>query len=220
MIAHPLEVPLIPDGEQGREWAERELSDPVYDLAEPTVFDRAARAIADVIAALFSGEAAGDWGGVLAVLAAVVVAVIIAAAFLVWGMPRSTRRAAAASPSLFDGTEARSAAELRREAEAHARREEWDAAIVLRFRALARSTIERGVVEISPGDTVHAFAARAGRVFPASADDLERGAAAFDDVRYLRRPGTAELYDRIAQVDDAVARARPASAPVLAGAGA
>ena len=34
-------------------------------------------------------------------------------------------------------------------------------------------------------------------------------AAAFDDVRYLRRPGTEELYRRIAAVDDRVSAARP-----------
>ena len=32
----------IPDADEAREWAERELADPVYRAAEPTAFDRAA----------------------------------------------------------------------------------------------------------------------------------------------------------------------------------
>lgn len=52
---------------------------------------------------------------------------------------------------------------------------------------------------------------------PAIADRLESAAAAFDDVRYLRRPGTAALYATVAGVDDAAVAARPrASAPAEA----
>jgi hypothetical protein len=57
---------------------------------------------------------------------------------------------------------------------------------------------------------VHAFARSAARVFPPLADRLEDAAAAFDDVRYLRRPGTGDLYRLVASVDDDVAAARPA----------
>ncbi len=99
---------------------------------------------------------------------------------------------------------------MRRDAAALAAKSEWDAAIVLRFRALARGLIERGAVDTPPGATVHAFARAAARAFPPHADALEAAAAAFDDVRYLRRPGTEELYRVIATVDDRVGSARPA----------
>lgn len=144
----------------------------------------------------------------MSIVAAVVVAVVIVAAFLVWGVPRATGRARA-TRELFGADEQRSAAELRRDAEALAAKGEWDAAIVLRFRALARGLIERGAVDTPPGATVHAFARAAARAFPAHAGALESAAGAFDDVRYLRRPGTEELYRRIAAVDDQVSTARP-----------
>ena len=80
---------------------------------------------------------------------------------------------------------------------------------MLRFRALARATAERGVVDTPPGATVHAYARAAAVAFPASAFDLEEAATAFDDVRYLRRPGTAELYRRVSEVDDQIASSRP-----------
>lgn len=206
--------PLVPDGDEAREWAERELSDPVYRLAEPTLFDRAARAVGDFIERLLTTQAPAEWGGVLAVVAIVLVLGVVIAAFLVWGTPRSTRRGAAPARLLFGEDEGRSADELRREAASHAAREEWDAAIVLRFRALARGTAERGVTDTPPGATVHAFAREAARAFPAQDAALESSAAAFDDVRYLRRPGTREVYDVVARADDAVAAARPATVPV------
>jgi hypothetical protein len=200
--------PLTPDGEEARDWAERELSDPAYAAAEPTPLDRIAQAIGDLIESLFGTQLSGEWGPWVALVAAVVVVLVIAAAFLIWGVPRTTARARAQA-ALFGQDEQRSAAELRRDAAARAAAGEWDAAIVLRFRALARGLVERGAVDTPPGATVHAFARAAARAFPASAADLEAAAGAFDDVRYLRRPGTAELYRRIAAVDDTVSAARP-----------
>ncbi len=200
--------PLTPDGDEAREWAEQELSDPVYAAAEPTPLDRIAQAIGEFIESLFGTQLSGAWGPWVALVAAIVVFLVIAAAFLVWGIPRATGRARANVP-LFGEDEQRSAAELRRDAASLAVKGDWDAAIVLRFRALARGLVERGAVDTPPGATVHAFARAAARAFPASADDLESAAAAFDDVRYLRRPGTEELYRRIAAVDETVSAARP-----------
>lgn len=201
--------PLTPDGDDAREWAERELADPVYRAAEPTFFDRIAQAVVDVIVGLFQPQDAGAWGGPLAIIAAVVVVVVIVAAIIVWGLPRSTRRARPPVAVLFGDAEERSASELRRDAAYHADKGEWDAAIVLRFRALARGVSERGIVDVPPGATVHAFGRAAACAFPAQAAELEAAADAFDDVRYLRRPGTLALYERVAAVDDRVAAARP-----------
>jgi len=200
--------PLTPDGEEARRWAERELSDPIYAAAEPTALDRIARAIGEFFESLFSAELPGAWGPWVAVLAAVVFVVVVGAAFVVWGAPRATRRPRAAVP-LFGEDEQRTAAQLRRDAAALAAKDDWDAAIILRFRALARGLVERGAVDIPPGATVHAFARAAARAFPLYAAPLEGAATAFDDVRYLRRPGTEELYARIAAVDESVAGARP-----------
>ena len=80
---------------------------------------------------------------------------------------------------------------------------------MLRFRGLARAVVERDLLEMPPGATVHAFARTAGRVFPGCAVALEEAAAAFDDVRYLRRPGTPDLYARVVAVDEAIMAARP-----------
>lgn len=207
--------PLTPDGEEARRWAEQELSDPVYTAAEPTPLDRIARAVGDFIAGLFQSEVPGGWASTLAVVAAIVIVVLIVVAFLIWGRPRVARRSRLATADLFGDSDRRTAEALRRAAAAHAARAEWDDAIVLRFRALARGLDERGAVETPPGATVHAFARAAGRVFPASAADLERAASGFDDVRYLRRPGTDELYRAVVAVDDRVRAETPALAGSL-----
>lgn len=201
--------PLTPDGDEAREWAEHELSKPEYAEAQPTLFDRIAQAIGQFFERLFSSELEGPWGGALTIIAAIVVIALIVGAFLVWGLPRATRRSRTAVAELFGEAEGRPAGDLRAAAESHAGKGEWDAAIVLRFRALARGLTERGVVDTPPGTTVHGFARRAARAFPGQAAALEDAAGAFDDVRYLRRPGTAELYRRVAAVDEAVAAARP-----------
>ena len=143
-------------------------------------------------------------------------AALIIVAVLVWGLPRARRRAAAPVATLFGDSEERTADDLRRAAASAADAAQWDEALILRFRALARGLAERGVVTTPPGATVHAFARSAGRVFPSAAAELETGASAFDDVRYLRRPGSRDDYDRLRRLDEQLIAARPA-APVRVG---
>ncbi len=205
---------VTPDGDEARRWAEEELRNPAYAEAQPTPFDLLALAVRDFFIGIFTSELPGGLGNAVVVIAAVVIVVLVVVAILVWGLPRGRGRSRLATGELFGDIEGRSAAELRREAAARAAAQEWDDAVVLRFRALARGLAERGVVETPPGATVHAFARRAGRAFPASADELDAAAAAFDDVRYLRLPGTRDLYLRVAAADDAVTAARPVTAQV------
>ncbi len=204
--------PLIPDGDQAREWAQDELADPVYRAAEPTPFDRFAQAVGDFFANLFSGrlpEAFAPW------LAVVVVAVIVAiavAAILIWGRPRSPARSRRTSAELGqDDTVA--AAELRRRAAAAADAGHWDDAIVLRFRAIARDLAERTLLDPVPGTTVHGFSRAATVLFPAERAALDRAATAFDDVRYLRRPGTADAYRDLVQLEERLRRTAAEAVP-------
>lgn len=208
-LVHADVPPLTPDSDDARKWAEQELSDPAYRIAEPTLFDRIMQAIGEFITSLFDFSPTGEWPSALALIAALIVVAVIVVAFIVWGRPRAIRRSRAATGDLFDGPERRSAAELRTAAEAHASRAEWEAAVVLRFRAIARRLDERGAVDTLPGATVHVFARAATRAFPASAVELDGVAAVFDDVRYLRRPGTAELYRRVVDLDTALDAQHP-----------
>jgi hypothetical protein len=202
-------VPALAEPDEARELLERELSDPAYDPAEPTLLDRAARAVQDFFAGLFDPQVPDGWGPTAALVAAIVVAVVVVGALLIWGRPRRIARAAAASTTLFGEDERRTAAQLRTDAEAAAREERWDAAVILRFRALARALTERSLVDPAPGATAQSFAREAARPFPGSSDRFAEAAGVFDDVRYLRRPGSAALYRDLVGLDDDIARARP-----------
>lgn len=211
-------IPAVPppDPDEAREWLERELSDPVYREAEATVFDRVARAIAEFFEAIFNPRVDGAaWSGVWTVILVLLAAALIVTAFVIWGRPRLEHRRAGASSEIFDD-DARSADELRADAERAAGEADWDAAVVLRFRALARGLDERGVLRAPPGTTARALARAAAPFFPDSAPGLDAGSSAFDDVRYLRRAATADVYAEVAAVDDAVRSARPALAPEAA----
>lgn len=204
-----LAAPLQPDPDDAREQLRRELADPVYDAAEPTFLDRAARAVGEFFSRLLNPDLSGGWGPAVAVVATVVVVAVLVAAILVWGRPRSPARSRRTSSELFGAADDRSAAQLRADAAAEAARGRWGEAIILRFRAIAHGLTERVIVEPPPGTTAQAFARDAARAFPASAGDLAAAAAAFDDVRYLRRPGTAALYEAISRLDDDLTQARP-----------
>ena len=112
----------------------------------------------------------------------------------------------------------RRAEQLRRDAEAAARRGDWVSAIADRFRALARAVADREIVPVLPGTTAHEFARSAAAPFPAEAEALGDAAIAFDEVRYLSRPGGPEAYQSLVALDDRIAAARPARDLVAAGA--
>lgn len=200
--------PLVPDGDEARRWAEQELSDPIYREAEPTAFDRLARAVVDFLGRLFTGDLGALSGPWLAVMVAAIIVAVAVIAIAIWGVPRLSARSRGRT-GLFDEDDALTADDLRHAAESAAARDDWDAAIVLRTRAIARALAERTIVEIEPGATVHRFARAATTAFPGERDGLDAVADDFDDVRYLRRPGTTEAYDRVRGLDERLQRTSP-----------
>ncbi len=203
-----LALPLIPDGDEARRWAEQELSDPVYQAAEPTPFDRMARAIGEFLGSLFSGSAPAALAPWMAVGVVLILLAIVVLAVIVWGRPRRTARSRA-NVDLFGFDDARRADELRAASRAAADREDWEEAIALRFRALSRGLVERTVLDPAPGTTVHGFARQASAAFPDEDGALAHAADLFDDVRYLRRPGDASGYRSVAELDKRLSQASP-----------
>lgn len=200
-------APLIPDGDEARRLAERELADPSYRAAEPTPFDRIARAIGDGIAKLFTGDVDAAWAPLVAVGALLLVVLLVVLAVVIWGRPRSRGLVRAARGELFGDAVTAGSAELRRTAASLAEHGEWEAATVAAVRALARGLEEQQRVTVAPGATVTSFARSAGAVFPEEAASLIDVARDFDDVRYLRRPGSRDAYERVRALDDRLSRA-------------
>ncbi|MBB3156716.1 hypothetical protein FHS07_000400 [Microbacterium proteolyticum] len=204
--------PLLPDPDEAREWAERELADPAYEAAEPNVVDRIAQAVGRFLGDLLRVPDTSGWGPSALIVLAIVIAALIVVAVLIWGRPRLVSRATRPAHALFDEDDTRSADDLRADAARAAARADWDEAIVLRFRAFARGLTERGLVDPPPGATVRAFCREAAGALPTLAGPLDEAAEIFDDVRYLRRPGSADRYRAIADLDDQAVRARPTPA--------
>lgn len=202
----PFEVPVDPEPPEATEWLIEELAKPVYQAAQPTLFDRVAKAIGDWLDSLQFGSVEGPPALGLGFVVVLVAAALVVA-FLIFGMPRLNRRSTVAG-ALFGDDDDRTAARIRQDAEAAARRGDFGTAIAETFRAIARGLAERAILATSPGTTAHDFAARAGRAFPALAERLAGSAVAFDDVRYLGREGSEEQYRAIAALEADLRSAR------------
>lgn len=208
-MIRPFDDVYVPDGDDARRWAEQELSDPRYADARPTWFDLLARDIGRFFGELFTGGNTAAVGpGALIVVCIVIVAALVVA-LIVWGRPRSPRSTRRASADLLGSRDDRSAAQLRSDAERSARSGDWDAATILRFRALARALLERDLIDPAPGATAQAIAREIGGVFPGEAAAVRSAAVSFDDVRYLGHPSDAERYGELAATDDRLAALRP-----------
>ncbi|MBS1906706.1 MAG: DUF4129 domain-containing protein [Actinobacteria bacterium] len=205
-------IPLIPDGDSARELAAKELAKPEYQAAKPTLIDQWARALVDFLNDLLTRDhAAGLGPGAAIVIGAVLVAALIAV-LLIWGRPRRSQSRPAGSV-LLGAADDRSAGQLRTDAERAAREQDWAEAIVLRYRAIARAMIERDLIAPAPGATAQTIAREAVAPFPGEAEALHEAAVAFDDVRYLGRPGSADRYRALVGTDERLQRLRPRPLP-------
>jgi hypothetical protein len=99
------------------------------------------------------------------------------------------------------------ATDYRSEALAAAAAGQWSEAIVARMRALARGLEEAGEVSVRPGRTADELAVEIANGRPSLAVAAARAARVFDEVAYGNRPGTADGYAAVVEVDDMCSRA-------------
>jgi hypothetical protein len=204
---------LTPDGDEARRWAEEELSRTVYAEAKPTLFDIWARDIQRFINDLFSGGADGVAAPIGIVVIVAIISIALIAALLYWGMPRRTHSVSKRSSHLLGADDNRSASQLRADAEKSARNGDYAAATIFRYRAIARSLLERDIINPAPGATAQAIARDAGGAFAQESAALVRAAEAFDDVRYAQHPGTAENYSALKELDKRLEKLSPNLVP-------
>ncbi len=199
---------FIPDGDDARRRAEEELAEREYQAAKPTWFDEFAAGVWNWFTSLFTTDGAGGAAPVALVAIVIVVIAALVVALLVWGRPRASRSTRGHSDLLGERDD-RTAAQLRTDAERRAREQDWDGAVVLRFRALARGLIERDLIDPAPGATAQGIVREAITSLPGLDDRLHRAATAFDAVRYLREPADEARYRALAATDDAVRHTTP-----------
>lgn len=199
-------VPVDPDAETARRWAQVELTDPVYHRPD-TLVSIVLRWLADQLAQLEAAAASFD-PRAAALLVAVVVLIGAGVALLVAGPVRRARQEGRESVTVF-GSDTRSAAELRAAADAHALAGAWGPAVLDRFRAVLRSLEDRALLDERPGRTAREAATEAGARLPDCAADLRRASRLFDDVCYGDAEASPGDDAWLRELDERVAASRP-----------
>jgi hypothetical protein len=198
-------VPVELGREDAAQLASDELAKQVYRDAGPSLVVRVVRWLLAKAGDLLDGVAGASPGGYagLVVVLLLVVAAVVAVRLKVGPLGRREAR----EQALFTGR-ARTAAEHRAAADAHAASGEWAEAVRERLRATVRSLEERAILDERPGRTADEAAAEAGAALPAMAEDLRQAARLFDDVWYGDRPAGPESDARLRAVDERVRAAR------------
>lgn len=199
---------FVPDGDDARRQAQDELAKAEYQAAKPNWFDQLAADIAEWFFGLFTGDGAGAVAPLALTVITIVIVTAIVVALLVWGRPRASR-VVRRRAELLGEKDDRTAAQLRSDAERRARDGDWDAAVVLRFRALARGLLERDLIDPAPGATAQGIAREAARPLPGTTAALHDAATLFDAVRYLGASASQADYRALAATDDEVQATAP-----------
>ncbi|HEV3380483.1 MAG TPA: DUF4129 domain-containing protein [Trebonia sp.] len=202
-------ISAVPIGrDPAQRLARQELSKAIYHQTS-SVPQAVVNAIEGFLQRLFSGAstaAPGGWWSLVA-LAAFAVAVIAVIVVRIGPFAGSGRRGA--YPMASRDTRPLTARQLRDAAAASAAAGDYSTAILQRLRAIVSSCEERGILVPDAGRTADELAAQAGARFPARGAELREAARLFDRIRYGDGTGTPAGYDRLRDLDDALARSDP-----------
>lgn len=205
-INMPMDVPVLPDGEEAREWALDELAKTVYQEAKPSLFDRIVAAIIDWLRSFFEGlEGVNANLGI----AVIVVAVAVLIGLAIWIVKPRLNPAKAKDGEVFDAETQLTSEQHRSAARAAAGKAAFGAAVAEQFRAIVRSAEERAVIDPQPGRTAEEVASRLCRAFPALAPQLRDAGSTFNGVRYGNSPADQALFDGLVQLDSQLLDTRP-----------
>lgn len=202
-------VPTVDvDRDTARDAAAAELAKAVYP--RQSLSDQFAEWVNDLLYRLVlkGSQVPGGWF-TIAVLALLALATAVAAV-------RIARRAirTRATAELY-GDQVLSAVQHRSRAVDCAARQDWDAAIRHRLRAVGRQLEEDGALTALPGRTATELAREAGSQLAELRGDFATAAEIFNDVSYGGRPGDEKSYRFIVDLDDRLAHhvASAAAAP-------
>lgn len=193
--------PITRDG--AREAAHRELSKLIYAQERPSLPTRILRAIGRWFRHFLNhllSVTPGRGLGVVVILVVIVIAAVVLRRYL--GPVRT-----AAEPEPPDLTDAaRTAAQLRRDADELAAAGHYAEAVRDRLRALVRTLEDQGILDYRPGRTADEVAREAAPAVGTRADQLRACTRDFDEIWYGERPAGPDDYDRVRELDRALSR--------------
>jgi hypothetical protein len=202
-------VPVHPDRGTARDWAVQELSRREYQEAQPGLGERLLTWLWEQINQLQLG------GGAPPVPALILIGVLIGAV-VTYAVRRSgglhgtaRRKAAAVLPERQT-----TAADHRAAAQRHEDAQEWDLAVVERFRAVARELEERALLTRQPGRTALEVARDGGAARPDLASELIAAAHFFDDVSYGHLSVSESAVEALRTLDNRLLANKPSNQPV------
>lgn len=203
-IAAP--VPTTVDREEGVRYARDELSDRIYQDAEPGLVERIIQQGSEWLEWLATqvGDALPGGWLLLGLLGGLLLALL--AGLLVYARPA---RRAKRHQAVFAVETPRTAAEHRTAADEHAAAGAYEEAVRERLRALTRDLEERAIIAPRPGRTATELATEAAATLPGS-EALHDAAALFNDVVYGNRTATADDEQFLRELDDRLRQTRPA----------
>lgn len=207
-----MNIPVVPDDDEARRWAEEELSKSVYSSDGESLLIKLIRAISEFFSRAESNTQVPV--DVAAIVIVSVLAVAAAVAFIVLGPVRRRRRSRTV-PQAVLGDDTRSAAELREAALNCAAAGQWSLAVMNQFRAVTRSLIERAIIDDRPGQTAHEVVLIAGPKLPPCQVTLQQAGRLFDRVCYGEVSATQDEFIWIKDADASVRATRPDTAAVL-----
>jgi hypothetical protein len=196
---------LDPTPAEARKWLSDELNG--SDYHDPWL-DSAIRWILDQLSKLLDGANNLTHGALSPVITIAVALVVIA--LLIWVVPRVRRESVATASDRAVLEDLRITARTYRDRAARAFEDgRMDDAVLDGFRAIAKDTSDRTLLDDAPGRTAHEVSLALTQPFPSHVDRLVEAANSFDAIRYGHRHATAGQAAQVLQLDADLAKARP-----------
>ena len=198
-------IPVTPDPDTARQWAQDELSKAIYHHGE-SLADRIGRWLSELLNKLLSagnGSSIPPVGYLLGAIA--LIALIVVATRMAIPAARQRRRKGSA---VLLADDARTAQQIRDAAQAAARDGDHTAATLDYFRALVRGCEERVIIDDRAGRTAREAARDIASSINQYFAELRGAATTFDALCYGHREGTAEDASRMRDLDSEVRRTR------------
>jgi hypothetical protein len=196
---------LDPTPPEARDWLRQELQGSEY---QNPWLESARQWLLDQLRKLFDGLDQLANSGISPVITVLLALVVIA--LLVWVLPKVRRNPVVATSKGAVLQDLTITARFYRDLAAQALRDgRYGEAVLDGFRAIAKDTSDRTLLDDAPGRTAHEVSLSLAPRFPDHADQLARAADLFDSVRYGHRRATAEQALHVQRLDAELVKTRP-----------